>query len=354
MLITDRLTVAVDDLRARLTGEIAQSAADVVEVVDFACEHGLRVAPQGTGHNAGPLGSLDDTVLLKTHKMRGVHIDVERKLARVEAGVEWADATKRTSEHLLAPLSGSSPNAGAVFYPLERAPEIVRAWRDWAGAAPDEITTSLRMLNVPPLPDVPEMLRGRSFVVIDGAYLGPEAEAVEVLAPFRALGPEIDLFAPVPPIALSYIHMDPEEPVPGLGDHFMMEALDDEAIDRIVALAGAGSNSPLLVFELRQLGGAFNRPAVDGGALSALDGAYAVFQAGMVMGPEMAVAIEDGFARARAALAPWIGGRPYLNFAERLTEGFHGETTLRRLQAVKADVDPHDVIRANHPITPAA
>jgi hypothetical protein len=108
------------------------------------------------------------------------------------------------------------------------------------------------------------------------------------------------------------------------------------------------------MFELRQLGGAFNRPAADGGALSALDGAFAVFQAGMVMAPEMAVAIEAGFDRARAALAPWIGGRPYLNFAERPTEGFHGETTLRRLQAVKADVDPRDVIRANHPITPAA
>ncbi len=459
MLITDRFTVAVDDLRARLTGEVVmpgdvnwdaarqawnlaveqrpalvavpQSAADVVEVVDFAREQGLRVAPQGTGHNAGPLGSLDDTVLLKTHKMRGVHIDAERKVARVEAGVEWSDVTKLTSEHLLAPLSGSSPNvgvvgytlggglswlgrkhglaansvvsvdivtadgrlrrvdadnepelfwavrggggsfgvvtamefrlydashvyAGAMFFPLDRATEIVRAYRDWAESAPDEVTTSLRLLNVPPLPDVPEMLRGRSFVVIDGAYLGPEADAVEVFAPFRALGPEIDGFGVVPPIALSYIHMDPEEPVPGLGDHFMLESLTDETIDRIVELAGVDANSPLLMFELRQLGGAFNRPAVDGGALSALDGAFAVFQAGMVMAPEMAVAIEDAFDRARAELAPWIGGRPYLNFAERPTEGFHGETTLRRLQAVKADVDPRDVIRANHPITPAA
>ena len=40
-------------------------ADDVAEVVRFAREHGKRVAPQRTGHNAAPLGSLADTVLLQ-------------------------------------------------------------------------------------------------------------------------------------------------------------------------------------------------------------------------------------------------------------------------------------------------
>ena len=51
------------------------SALDVAEVVRFAREHGLRVAAQGTGHNAAPLGSLADTILVKTDRMRGVSID---------------------------------------------------------------------------------------------------------------------------------------------------------------------------------------------------------------------------------------------------------------------------------------
>ena len=461
MQITDRFIDAVDDLRTRVAGRVVtpaeaeydtarlawnlvadqrpalvaipKSGFDVVEIVKFAREHGLRVAPQGTGHNPGPMGSLDDTVLLKTHEMRGLEIDPDRKVARVEAGVEWAEVTAPASEHGLAPLAGSSPNVGVVGYtlgggmswlgrkhglaansvvgvevvladgryvradkdnepdlfwairggggsfavvtaiefklydaphvyggvmmfPIERAADVVPAWRDWTETAPDEITTSLRLLNLPPLEDIPEPLRGKSWVAIDGAYLGPEAEAVEVLAPLRALGPVMDMFAAIPPLALSHIHMDPEEPVPGLGDHFMMESLDDDAIAGIIELAGEGSGTPLLMFELRQLGGAFDRPAADGGAVSALSGAYAVFQAGMVMAPEMGAALEDVFEVTRERLAPYIGGRPYLNFAERPTEmeGVYGAATYARLQAIKADVDPDDVIRANHPIAPAA
>src|SRR4051812_44228100 len=49
-------------------------AADVIEIVDFARARGLRVAPQGTGHNAAPLPDLDDVILLSTQRMRAVSI----------------------------------------------------------------------------------------------------------------------------------------------------------------------------------------------------------------------------------------------------------------------------------------
>ena len=51
------------------------------------------------------------------------------------------------------------------------------------------------MLQIPPLPEIPEFIRGRQIVVIDGAVLGTEDEANEILAPFRELEPEIDTFA---------------------------------------------------------------------------------------------------------------------------------------------------------------
>src|SRR5262249_1530156 len=60
-----------------------ESPDDVAAAVAFAREHGLRVAPQGTGHNAGPLGSLEDSILVKTERMRRVHVDPKRWLARV-------------------------------------------------------------------------------------------------------------------------------------------------------------------------------------------------------------------------------------------------------------------------------
>src|SRR5947207_13326930 len=52
-----------------------RNAEEVVEIVRLAREAQLRVAPQSTGHNAMPLTSLDDTILLKTSAMRDVEID---------------------------------------------------------------------------------------------------------------------------------------------------------------------------------------------------------------------------------------------------------------------------------------
>ncbi len=80
----------------------------------FAAERGQRVAAQGTGHNAGPLGSLQDTILLKTEGMRGVRIDPVRRTATVEAGVLWLDVVHAAAEHGLAALAGSSPDVGVV------------------------------------------------------------------------------------------------------------------------------------------------------------------------------------------------------------------------------------------------
>ena len=70
------------------------------------------------------------------------------------------------------------------------------AYVEWAQTAPNSVSASARMLQIPPLPDIPEFLRGRQIVVIDGAVLGTEEEANEILAPFRELGPEIDTFGP--------------------------------------------------------------------------------------------------------------------------------------------------------------
>ena len=62
-----------------------RSVQDVADVVRFARQHGLRVAAQGTGHNAAPLGLLADTILVKTTAMRQVSIDPAARIARAAA-----------------------------------------------------------------------------------------------------------------------------------------------------------------------------------------------------------------------------------------------------------------------------
>jgi FAD/FMN-containing dehydrogenase len=91
---------------------------DVVAIVDFAREHGLQVAPQRTGHNAKPLGPLDDVVLVRTDALQGVEIDAERRVARVRAGSRWADVVPPASRLGLAALHGSTPDVSVAGYAL--------------------------------------------------------------------------------------------------------------------------------------------------------------------------------------------------------------------------------------------
>ena len=108
--------LAVDQQPAAVA--LPESHEDVAAVVRWARSRGLRVAPQGTGHNAAAMGSLAHTVLVKTERMRGVTIDPVARSARVEAGVLWAEVSEAAAEHGLAALAGSSPDVGVVGYSL--------------------------------------------------------------------------------------------------------------------------------------------------------------------------------------------------------------------------------------------
>src|SRR4051812_8615001 len=93
-------------------------ASEVSELVRAARDAGLRVAAQSTGHNAGPLGSLEGTVLVKTSGLGGVEVDPLRRTARVGAGVLWEDVVDAAAPHGLIALHGSSPNVGVTGYSL--------------------------------------------------------------------------------------------------------------------------------------------------------------------------------------------------------------------------------------------
>ena len=382
------------------------TAADVVAIVEFARERGLLVTAQGTGHNAGAYDTLANTILVKTHELRGVEIDAEARIARC-AGRHAVGrghparlrARPRPAGRLLAPTSASSATslggglswlarkhglasnsvraielvtadgelvrathddhadlfwalrggggnygivtaveielyayptvyAGMMLWPWERGAEVLKAWVEWTRTAPDEVTTSARLIQVPPLPDIPEFLAGRAFVAIDGAYLGDEAAAAELFAPLRALEPEMDSFGPMAPGGLSFIHMDPEGPTPGIGGHTMLGELDDEAIDALVAVAGAGSGTPLVMAELRQLGGAVGRSGERHGAVDVMPGEFALFAVGIPMTPEVGAAVHAHLPKLIGAMAKWDAGTAYMNFAEE--HGRPGDVLLRR------------------------
>src|SRR5919198_5915533 len=97
---------------------MAADEQDVAATVRNARERGLRVSGQSTGHNAGPLGDLGDTILVNVSGLKEVTIDADARRVRVGAGVRWEEVVPQLSELGLAALHGSSPDVGIAGYSL--------------------------------------------------------------------------------------------------------------------------------------------------------------------------------------------------------------------------------------------
>jgi FAD/FMN-containing dehydrogenase len=254
----------------------------------------------------------------------------------------------------LFPISGIY--AGVLWYPVERAGEVLQAWRELTHSElPDELTTVGRILHFPAIPEVPEPMRGQSFANVEAYHVGDRATADELLAPLRALGPVNDTIETVSMPALSHVHMDPDHPVPSGGDGLMLAELPVDAVDDWVAVAGAGAKFPLLSVQLRHPQGEFARARPQNGALASIDAEYAMYANGVTPTPDLEAAARAQIEEVKRTFAQYAADHMYLNFAEsaRPAETFWTEHAYRRLQRIKATVDPDDVIRSNHPITPA-
>jgi hypothetical protein len=404
------------------------SREEVATVLRFAAENGLRVAPQRTGHNAGPLGSLERSVLLKTNRLDRVHVDAASRCARVGAGARWEDVVPLASEQGLAALHGSTPDvsvagytlgggmgwyarkhglaansvtaievvtadgeirtashdsepelfwalrggggnfgvvtalefglfpiaevyAGHLFFPFERAEEVLQAWLAWTAKVPDEVTSVGRLLQVPPMEEIPEIVRGKSFALIEAVFIGGEAEGAELLEPLRRLGPEMDTFAMVPPVGIAELHMDPRDPMPAASEHNLLGELSERAIEELVLAIGPGSGSTLASVELRHTGGAMARGGEDHGAVATLPGSFAGFAVGLAMDEMTTARTEVDLGRYAAATRPYEAGH-YLNFVERASdaESFFTPEVAEQLRAARETYDPERLLQANHEI----
>jgi hypothetical protein len=258
-----------------------------------------------------------------------------------------------TALHLdLVPVS--DVYAGALLFPAEVGADAVRLYRDWAAGVSDDVTTVVRFITPPPVPDVPEPLRGVPLLTIDGACIGDQASGEAAIAPLREIGePIMDTFGQIPAAGLCRIHMDPESPVPALGHHAPLRELPDEAIEAFAAVAGPESSTPLLLTELRHLGGALGRAAENGGALSHLDASFVMFGVGMPMTPQLGEVIGAHLDRIDEAMQPWTAEGGYFNFAERPcdVDAILPADVCARLAEVKRKWDPNNTIVANHALS---
>jgi FAD/FMN-containing dehydrogenase len=238
--------------------------------------------------------------------------------------------------------------AGALFFELERAAEVLHAWDGWTADVPEEMTSVGRVMNFPPIEDIPEPIRGKAFTILETFLIGGEAAGEELTAPLRELGPVMNSLATVPPAGIAELHMDPPGPVSGVSDHMLLD-LTPAAIDEMLEVVGPGSGSTLTSVELRHGGGALSRAGKNTGALATLPGTHNMFAVASTPDPAMIGPARERLDRLTAALSPFDAGR-YLSFCENLTElseAFPPET-CERLRAAKAKYDPDGVLRANH------
>ena len=150
---------------------------------------------------------------------------------------------------------------------------MLRRYRDWTATAPDELTATAMLIQFPPLPEVPEPLRGQAAVYVGAAVIGDEATGQRLLRPVTDLPePLLSTFTMMPAAQLGTVHMDPANPSPTMGDNRFLSGLTDEVIDGVIEAAAFGSGSPLALVEFRQLGGALTRSGLDHGALDHLEG----------------------------------------------------------------------------------
>jgi FAD/FMN-containing dehydrogenase len=360
----DEVTVDVERQVVRVGGGVLwQAAVEAAADAGFSVLHGSSPDVGIAGYSlGGGMGWYARKLGLATNNLTAVELVdargiVVRADAETNAELFWAVRGGGGSFGVVTALEFrmfpfETAYAGMLVWDVQHVEAVLRAWSAWAPDAPDEVTTSFRVLRLPPLPELPEAVRGRDLVMIDGAVLDSDERAAEVLAPLRALAPEIDTFGRTPTRELVRLHMDPEGPTPVTSGTTMLSALPEDGVDAFLDVVGAGAETSLLLAEIRQLGGALGRPAAGGGALSHVDGQFLVFAAAIAATPELE---RQGRADAQAlvaALQPWSNGRQYLNFAEEEVDvrtGYAAGTWLQ-LTGIRSAVDPDGLFVGNHPV----
>ncbi|MFE5819453.1 FAD-binding oxidoreductase [Streptomyces sp. NPDC056479] len=410
----------------------ATGADDIVTALRWATATGTPVAIQATGHGAN--FPIDHGLLINTARMTDVHIDLDRRVATVAAGAKWRHVLDAAAPHGLAPLAGTSTDAGAVGYTLggglpvmgraygyaadlvrsfqvatpdgtlracdpdhepelfwalrggkgnvgvvtsmtcellplatilgggvycpgEHTEPLLRAWADWTRTIPDEMCSAFTLLRLPPIPEIPEPLRGGFWARVAIAWPGDPAEGERLLAPIRAAAPvAVDTVEEMPYAALDRIHMEPQDPLPAREGCALLRDLTPEAMRTFLAEAGPEvPDHPLLMVEIRHMGGALSRPARLDDAICSRDANYILETVGVLAAPPAAAAIEQATASLYAAMSPYGTGHTMVNL-----HGTPGNDTDRarawtpetydRLRQDKATYDPSNLLRFGHTV----
>lgn len=375
LLITTRRMrdVAVDP--GRRTARV-EAGVQMYQVLEAAAPHGL--APLvGSSPDVGAVGFATGgglPIVGRTFGFAADHVTAfdlvtaDGRLRTVDAGHEpdlfWAVRGGKGNFGVVTAMSidllpVSALYAGGIYYAAEAVPDVLRAYAAWAPGLPDDTTTSVTLLRLPPLPFVPSPLAGKLTIGLRVAHVGDPASGARLLAPMREVAPALlDTVGELPYARCGEIYQDPPDPLPLWMQGTLLRELPADAVERLLAACGPGVDTPLAMVELRHLGGALSRPPRDPNAVGGRDAAFAIVAIG-VPTPDVAGLLPAAGRATLSALQPWSAEGSILNFQgestseEEVARAWAPEV-YARLRAVKQAVDPANLFRAGHDIPPAA
>jgi hypothetical protein len=236
---------------------------------------------------------------------------------------------------------------GALYFDGADIPAVIERWRYWSVGLPEQATTSFVILQLPDDPAFPPPLAGRMSIAVRFLWVGDPDEGERRLAPMRTVAPMLlDDVALKPYAAVDSVHADPVDPMPVIDRGMLLTALPDEAVERFLAVAGPGSESPQVAVEIRQAGGALGRAGEHDCAFDHRAAAFSVLTVGIAFDPRVGPHSEALF----SALADWDTGGVWPNFAAPhdavSAKRAYSAATLARLAEIADRYDPDAVLAA--------
>ena len=264
-----------------------------------------------------------------------------------------------TAFHLRLHPVGPIVLAGQLMYPAPMAGDLMRFYRDFILAAPDEVCGGMAFITAPPEEFVPEPVRGQPVVGVIVVYAGDPADGEEAFRPLREFGPPgLDMVQPMPYVAVQQM-IDAGNP-PGKLNYWNADfysELPDKAIDTFVERA-TKPISPLSQVIVMPGGGAVSRVPDDATAFVERHAEWNLHYLSLWEDPAQTDRNISWTREFSGAMKPWATGRQYLNMlgdegVDRVKAAY-GPEKFAKLQTLKAKWDPTNLFRYNQNIPPAS
>ncbi len=246
---------------------------------------------------------------------------------------------------------------GPTLWHLEDAAKVMRWYRDFIAAAPEELDGWFAFLTVPPVAPFPQSLWGQKMCAVVWCYLGAPERADSIFAPIAAFGPPALHGVHAMPFPMLQSAFDKLYP-PGHQWYWradFVDELSDAAIELHRTFA-ARLPTPQSSMHMYPIDGAVHRVSRDETAFANRRSRWASVIVGVDPDPANAALVTDWTKRYHEALHPYSAGAAYVNFlmdeGQERVRSTYGENYVR-LAGVKAKYDPDNLFRVNQNVRPA-